>query len=97
MPIHSDLGAQEEGGLSLVSTFSPSVCHVVRGLRAMILVFFKICRLEPALSLSTLTLVKRLKEFLFTFCLSSGVNRVSEVVVPLACLGLREAVRFLPV
>ena len=49
-----------------VTTFSPSVCHAVMGLDAMILVFL-IFSLKPALSLSSFTLIKRL--FIsFAFC-----------------------------
>ena len=35
----SDFGAQENKVLSLPSFFSPSICHEVMGLDAMILVF----------------------------------------------------------
>ena len=41
------------------STFSPSICHAVMGLDAMILVFL-IFSPQPALSLSSFTLIKRL-------------------------------------
>ena len=37
--VHSDFGAQEEE-IVTVSTFSPSICHEVMGLDAMILIFF---------------------------------------------------------
>ena len=41
------------------STFSPSICHAVMGPDAMVLVFL-ILSLQPALSLSSFTLIKRL-------------------------------------
>ena len=37
--VHSDLGAQEIKSIT-TSTFSPSICHEVMGMDAMILVFF---------------------------------------------------------
>ena len=43
-----------------VSTFSPSICHEVMGLGAMILVFFMLS-FKLAFSLSSSTLVKRVK------------------------------------
>ena len=49
------------------STFSPSIWHEVMGPDAMILVFF-ILSFKPTLSLSSFTLIKRLLQFLFTFC-----------------------------
>ena len=42
-----------------VSTYSPSICHEVMGLDAMIFIF-GILSLKPALSLSSFTLIKRL-------------------------------------
>ena len=42
-----------------VSTFSPSICHEVIGLDAMILVFWMLS-FKPAFSLSSFTLIKRL-------------------------------------
>ena len=47
----------ERGNLS---TFSPSICHVVMGPDAMILVFFLIFSFKPAVLLSSFTLLKRL-------------------------------------
>ena len=65
------------------STFSPSVCHEVMGPDATILVFL-IFSLKPALSLSSLTLIKRLFS-------SSSLSAI--IVVSLAYLRL---LMFLP-
>ena len=43
----------------MISTFSPSICHAVMGLDAMILVFL-IFNLKPPFLLSSFTLIKRL-------------------------------------
>ena len=56
--IHSDFGAKKRKSVT-TSTFSPSTCHEVMGLHAMILVFL-ICSFKLALSLSSSTLIKRL-------------------------------------
>ena len=53
--VRSDFGAQEEE-ICHYSTLSPSICHAVMGLNAMILVL--IVSLKPALSLSSFTLQK---------------------------------------
>jgi len=45
-----------------VSTFSPSICHKVMGLDAMILVFWMLS-FRPAFSLSSFTFIKRLFSF----------------------------------
>ena len=58
--IRSDFGAWEE---EIYHCFhlTPSICHAVIGLDAMILVFwFFFFSLKPALSLSSFTLIKRL-------------------------------------
>ena len=54
-----------------VSTISPSICHEVMGLGAMILVFWMLC-LKPDFSLSSFTLIKRL----FSSSLLSAVRMV---------------------
>ena len=43
----------------IVSTFSPSICHEVMGLDAMILIFWML-KFKPAYSLSSFILIKRL-------------------------------------
>ena len=55
--------------------FSPSLCHEVIGLDAMIFVFWMLS-FKPAFSLSSFTFIKR---FLFTFCNYGGII-LSEVV-----------------
>ena len=61
------------------STFSPSVCHAVMGPDAMILVFFLIFSLKLALSLSSLTFIKRL----FSSSLLSVIRVVSSAYLRL--------------
>ena len=56
--IHSDLGAQENK-ICQCFHFSPSICHEVMGLDAMISVFWMLS-FKPAFSLSSFTLIKRL-------------------------------------
>ena len=57
--ICSDFGAQENE--VTVSIVSRSICHVVMGLDAMILVFWMLS-FKPTFSLSSLTFIKRLFE-----------------------------------
>ena len=54
----SDFGA-EENNLSLFSIVSPSICHEVLGLNAMILIFGMLS-FRPAFSLSSFIFIKRL-------------------------------------
>ena len=56
--ICSDFGAHENS-LSLVSIVSPSICHEVMGLDAMILVLWMLS-FKPTFSLSSFTFIKRL-------------------------------------
>ena len=60
------------------STFSPSICHEVMGLDAMILVFL-ILSYKLAFSLSSFTLIKRL----FSSSLLSAVRMVSSAYLRL--------------
>ena len=53
-----------------VSIVSPSICHHVMGLDAMVLVFWMLS-LKPTFSLSSFTFIKRL--FSFSFCHKGGV------------------------
>ena len=53
--IHSDFGAKKRKCVTTF-TFSPSICHELMGLDAMILIFL-IVDLKPALSLSSFTLL----------------------------------------
>ena len=55
-----------------VSTFSSSICHEVMGLDAMILVFWMFS-FKPVFSLSSLTLIKRLR-FLISAILILGIH-----------------------
>ena len=57
--ICSDFGTQENKSVT-VSTFSPSICHEVMGLAAMILVFWMVIfqSEKPTFSLSSFTLIK---------------------------------------
>ena len=61
-----------------VSTFSPSICREGMGPDDMILVFLMLS-FQPALSLSSFTLVKRL----FSFSLLSGIRMVSSAYLRL--------------
>ena len=54
-----------------VSIISPSICHEVMGPEAIILVFWMLS-FKPAFSLSSFTFIKRLFQFLLTFCLKGG-------------------------
>ena len=56
----------------IASAFSPSICHEVMGLYAIILVFWML-HIKPAFSLSTFTLIKRL----FTASSCSAIRVVS--------------------
>ena len=60
------------------STFSPSFCHEIMRLEAMILVVL-IFNVKSALSLCSFTLIKRL-QFLFALCHQSGIIHILEVV-----------------
>ena len=60
-----------------VSIVSPSICHEVMGLDAMILGFWMLC-LKPTFSLSSQFHQEVL--FLFTFCHKGGVIFISEVI-----------------
>ena len=59
--IHSNFGAQEKK-ICHYFHFSPSICHEVMGLSAMILVFW-ILSFKPIFSLSSFTLIKKLFGF----------------------------------
>ena len=67
--VHCDFGDQEEE-ICHTSTFSPSLCHDLMGLDAMISFFFLflVFSLKLVLSLSSFTLIKRL---LSSFLLSA--------------------------
>ena len=56
--IYSDFGDQENK-ICHCFHFSPSICHDMKGLDAMILVFWMLT-FKPAFSLSSFTLIKRL-------------------------------------
>ena len=60
------------------STYSPSICHIIMQLDAMILVFL-IFSLKPALSLSSFTLIERL----FSSPLLSAIRVVSSAYLRL--------------
>ena len=64
-----------------VPTFSPSVCHEVMGLNAMILVFWMLS-FKPASSLYSFTLIKRL----FSSSLLSAIRVVSSAYLRLLFL-----------
>ena len=64
--VHSDFGAQGEE-IVTTSTFSPSVCHVVMGPDAIILVFLMFS-LKPALFTLLLHPHQEALKFLFAFC-----------------------------
>ena len=75
--ICSDFGAKKIKSLT-VSTISPSICHEVIGLDAMILAF---CMLSfKQLFHSPLSLSSRGFLFLFTFCHKGGITCLSEVI-----------------
>ena len=57
--VHSDFGAQENKNLPLFLLFPLFICHEVVGLDAIILVFWMLS-FKPALSFSSLTLIKSL-------------------------------------
>ena len=61
-----------------VSTISPSICHEVMGLDAMILVFWMLS-FKPTFSLSSFTFIKRL----FSSSLLSGIRVVSSAYLRL--------------
>ena len=61
-----------------VSTVSPSICHEVMGLDAMIFVFWMLS-FKPAFSLSSFTFIKRL----FSFSLLSAIRVVSSAYLRL--------------
>ena len=58
-----------------VSTFSPSICHEVMGLNAMILVFWMLS-FKPVFSLSSFTFIKRL----FSAYLLSAIRVISSAI-----------------
>ena len=62
-----------------VSTFSPSICHEVMGLDAVIFIFWMLS-FKSAFSLSFFTLIKKLDQFLFAFCHWGGVISISEII-----------------
>ena len=64
-----------------VSIVSPSICHKVMGLDAMIIVFWMLS-FKPALSLSSFTLIKRL----FSYCLLSAIRVVSSAYLRILIL-----------
>ena len=74
----TDFGAQENKTVT-VFTFSPSICHEIMGLYAMILVFWML-NFKPAFSLSSFTLYQEVPNFLFAFCRKSGIICKYEVV-----------------
>ena len=61
-----------------VSTVSPSICHEVMGLDAMIFVF-SMLSFKPAFSLSSFTFIKKL----FSYSLLSAIRMVSSVYLRL--------------
>ena len=63
--VHNDFGAHENK-ICHCFHFSPSICHEVMELDAMILEFWMLS-FKPAFSLSSFTLIKRLLYFLLTF------------------------------
>ena len=69
--IRSDFGEQESK-ICHCSHFSPSICHEVMGLDAMVFIFW-VLSFKPASSLSSFTLIKSL----FSFCLISALRVVS--------------------
>ena len=75
--VHSDFGTQENK-ICHCSHFSPSVCHEVMGLNAMILVFWMLS-FKPAFSLCSFTLIKRF----FSFSSFSAFRVVSYVYLRL--------------
>ena len=62
-----------------VSTVSPSICHEVMGLYAMILVFGMLS-FKPVFSLSSFNFHQEALQFLFTVCHKGGVICISEVI-----------------
>ena len=74
--ICSNSGTQENKA-SHCFHFSPSICHEVMGLDAMILVFLMLS-FKPAFSLSSF--IKRLFSSLFALCHKGGVICISEVI-----------------
>ena len=72
--VHSNLGAQE----NKVSPASPSVCHEVMGLDAVIFVFGMLV-FKPAFSLSSFAFIRRLFSSSSLSAVRVGVICVSEV------------------
>ena len=64
--VHSDFGVQENKG---ASTFSPSICHEVMGLDAIILAFSLLCHFH-----------QEALQFLFSFSHKGGIICISEVI-----------------
>ena len=63
-----------------VSAFSPSICHEVMGLDAIILVFWMLSS-KPTFSLSSFTFIKRLFSSSLLHCHKGGIICISEVIV----------------
>ena len=76
--IHSDFGAQENKVCHCFSIVSPSICHEVMGLDAMIFVF-SMLSFTPSFPLSSYTFIKRL----FSSSLLSAIRVVSSVYLRL--------------
>ena len=76
--ICSDFGAPPKIKSLTVSIVSPSICHEVMGLDAMILVF-RMLSFKPTFSLSFFTFIKRL----FSFSLLSAIRVVSSAYLRL--------------
>ena len=76
-PILSDFGAQENKVCHCFH-FSPSVCHEVMGLDAMIFVFWMLS-FKPVFSLSSFNFIKKL----FSFSLLSAIRVVSSAYLRL--------------
>ena len=74
--IFSDFGTQEIKSVA-VSTVSPSICHEVMGLNAMILVF-QMLSFKPVFF--TLLFHQEAFKFLFSFCHKGGVICIYEVI-----------------
>ena len=83
--VHTDFGAQED---KICHRFqiSPSICHEVMGLDAMIFFFFfLILNFKPAFSLSSFTLIKRL--FSSSFLSAIRVVLSAEIQQPTQSVG----------
>ena len=76
--ICSDFGALKIKSLT-VSIVSPSICHEVMGLDALVLVFWML-RFRPTFSLFSFTFIRRLLSASSLFAIKGGVICISEVV-----------------